>query len=120
MPDKTDAEIQAERRKYATLRWWRSVLSGRETLGETFWTGNYLSALVVVPVVVMLLVIPKMLPVAIALLGVYGVFLLFLTVAVARARPKDGKWTWWKLPGVALTLVDAVLVIGLTMQLGAS
>lgn len=116
MPNQTDADIQAERRKYATLRWWRSVLAGRETLGETFWTGNYLSALVVVPLIVMLLVIPPLIPLGAALLGLYGLFLLALTTAVARASPKGGGWTWWKLPAVLLTLLNAATALGLTAQ----
>lgn len=117
MPNQTDADIQAERRKYATLRWWRSVLAGLETLGETFWTGNYLSALVVVPLIVMLLVIPPLIPLGAALLGLYGLFLLALTTAVARASPKGGGWTWWKLPAVLLTLLNAATALGLTAQI---
>ena len=113
MPDKPDADIKAERRKYATLAWWRRVLAGRETLGETFWTGNYLPALVMVPLGGVLVVIPALIPVAGALLGLFGVFLLALSTAVARARPKKTE-TWWRLPGVALTLANAIGAFALT------
>lgn len=107
--------IMAERRRYFTPSWFADLLSARLGLGDTFWIGNYGTALIFVPMG-MLLVLPGrlVLPPAgatwlIALwFALVALFFLALTVAMLRLAlrtPAAGGWRWL---GVVLTASNAV------------
>ncbi|AJE48186.1 hypothetical protein [Celeribacter indicus] len=109
-----EGEIRAERARMFTFGFWKSLLAGREGLGDTFWAGNYLAALFFIPVYILLLAIPPfyvLIPVVFALFGIY---LLFVARAVWLAKPKGGAGIGWKIAGVIWTLMNAAMSLMMT------
>ena len=53
-------QINADRARMFTATFWKSLLQGREGLGDTFWAGNYLAGLLFLPLVIVLLFVPVM------------------------------------------------------------
>lgn len=84
--------------------WFRDLLSARLSLGETFWAGNYGTALFHQPVIVMLsvLAIPRIIPAGI--LAVLVIYQLALARAVYLAQPKVPTPRRYKVIGVLATL----------------
>ncbi|GAA3870663.1 hypothetical protein [Celeribacter arenosi] len=111
LPDdmsQNDADaIQAERARMFTTRFWLNLLRGQEGLGDTFWAGNYLSGLFLIPVVVLLLAIPPASGLLPFIFIAFGIYLLAVARAVAIAKPKGDTGLGWKIAGVAWTLLNA-------------
>ncbi|MFI0396318.1 hypothetical protein [Paracoccus jiaweipingae] len=104
-PDPRFATLQSDRARYFTPRWFAELLSARLSLGDTFWIGNFGTALLIVPVTIILLLLPQMVAIPpraqTALLGLWLAvlcgFALFLLVAVTRVAlrtPSVGGWRW--------------------------
>lgn len=100
-----------------TPQWLRALLRGERATGETFWVGNYGTALFHQPVMAMLLVLPisEAIPAILAIALV--LYQLALTVAVARSKPGVPTPFGWKLAGIAMTLVHAALFATLARSL---
>ncbi|MBO9479538.1 hypothetical protein J7382_18485 [Shimia sp. R11_0] len=100
-----------------TPKWLAALLKGQRPAGETFWVGNYGTALFHQPILAVMLVLPlpSILPgLLTALLTVYQ---LVLSVAVARAQPNVPTPTGWKIAGILVTLGNAALFATLTSAL---
>lgn len=100
--------------------WFRDLLAGRLSLGETFWVGNYGTALFHQPLVVFLAIlpVPRLVPAAVvALLVLYQ---LALTRAVILAQPKVPTPKIWKVVGALVTLGIAALFFSFTRSLISS
>lgn len=100
-----------------TSAWLQAMLRGERTTGETFWVGNYGTALFHQPVMALLLVMPisEVFPgVLAALLTLYQIALFR---AVALSQPGVPTPFGWKLAGLVVTLVHAVLFAGLARSL---
>jgi hypothetical protein len=89
--------------------WFRELLAGRLSLGDTFWIGNYGTALFHQPLVVFLLILPVPKVVPAAVLALLALYELALARAVMLARPKVETPLGWKIVGVLLTLGFAAL-----------
>lgn len=90
-------------------QWFRDLLSGRLSLGETFWVGNYGTALFHQPAIVFLAIlpVPRLVPaIALMLLAFYQIA---LTRAMVMANPKVPTPKVWKVIGTLITLGFAVL-----------
>lgn len=107
------AAIAAERQLYLTRGFWVSLLKGRESLGDTFWIGNYLSALIFLPVMIVIFMMAALVPAVAFLMPVafilFGVFLLGVARAVGVAPSKRG--LAWRVVGVAWTLMNALMML---------
>lgn len=87
-----------------TPGWFRALLAAKLPAGETFWVGNYGTALFHQPLVALLVVlpIPRLIPAAFwALLTLYQ---LALTWALIRAKPGVPTPRIWKVIGILVTL----------------
>ncbi|WP_417262122.1 hypothetical protein [Celeribacter sp.] len=104
-------EVLDERARMFTLGFWKSLLAGHEGLGDTFWAGNYLAALLFLPLMVLLFTIASFLPSLSFLLSTsfvaLGVYFLFVARAVWLAKPKGDTGLGWKIVGVIWTLMNA-------------
>jgi hypothetical protein len=107
-------ETMSERRRYFTPAWFADLLAGRLSLGDTFWIGNFGTALVFVPAQVLLIVLAGLLLPApwgmrLASIGAWALaaFHLALLRAVLKTalpRHDTGGWRW---AGVAITALIA-------------
>jgi hypothetical protein len=108
---KNEGEIQAERARMFTFGFWKSLLAGREGLGDTFWAGNYLAGLLFLPIMVVFLALASFVPLLSPLLSasfvVFGVYLLGVARAVAIAQPKGNSGIGLRIFGVIWTLMNA-------------
>ncbi|WP_270727934.1 hypothetical protein [Shimia sp. Alg240-R146] len=112
MKQETSAEIAL-----FSPAWLMALLRGQRSSGETFWVGNYGTALFHQPVLALLLVLPGtgVLPgFFAALLFVYQ---LLLVVALIRSHPKVATPIGWKVAGVIFTLLNAGAFAALAMTL---
>jgi hypothetical protein len=99
--------------KIFTPAWFSALLRGALPTGETFWAGNYGTALFHQPLVALLVVlpIPRLIPALFwAALTLYQ---LALTSAVIRSRPGVPTPLGWKLAGIAVTLAHGGLFASL-------
>ncbi|TNE70079.1 hypothetical protein [Celeribacter ethanolicus] len=115
-----ESEIEAERARMFTLGFWKSLLAGREGLGDTFWAGNYLAALFFVPVYVLLIAIPPLYGLIPVVFALFGIYLLFVARAVWLAKPKGDAGKGWKIAGVIWTLMNAAMSLAYTPFTGGS
>ncbi|MCA0045219.1 hypothetical protein [Celeribacter litoreus] len=106
-----EASIREERARMFTLGFWKSLLAGKEGLGDTFWAGNYLAALFFIPVYVILLAIPPLYGLFPYVFGAFGIYLLFVARAVAKAKPKGNSGLGLKIVGVLWTLMNATMCL---------
>jgi hypothetical protein len=108
-----------DRRRYFTRAWIRSMLQGREGLGDTFWVGNFGMLLIIVPLAALVPVLLSgvgmgpglLIPLQglfLALVGLYFVGLGRAVFIVARRTPQAGPWRW---VGLAYTLAQAALCL---------
>lgn len=118
-PD-NESEIEAERARMFTLGFWKSLLAGREGMGDTFWAGNYLAALFFIPVYVLLLAIPPLYGLIPVVFILFGIYLLFIARAVWLAKPKGNAGLGWKIAGVIWTLMNAGMSLAYTPFTGGS
>lgn len=84
--------------------WFRDLLAGRLSLGETFWAGNYGTAMFHQPLVAFLTVLPVPRIIPAAVLFALVVYQFMLTRAVALAQPKVPTPVGWKIVGTLVTL----------------
>ncbi|SFI54954.1 hypothetical protein [Celeribacter neptunius] len=115
-----EADIREERARMFTLGFWKSLLMGREGLGDTFWAGNYLAALFFVPVYVLLLAIPPLYGLIPVVFILFGIYLLAVARAVWLAKPKGDSGKGMKLLGVIWTLMNAAMSLAYTPFTGGS
>jgi len=111
---------------YFTPKWFRELLLGRLSFGDTFWAGLLGSALVFVPVGVLVAIIvniyfPGILrEVLIALNGFYAVYLLLLlrvVLILGWAYKGAGGWKWFgMLYLIVQTSLQCMLVWGLITE----
>lgn len=107
-------EIEAERARMFTFGFWKSLLAGREGMGDTFWAGNYLAALFFVPIYVLLIAIPPLYGLIPVVFILFGIYLLFVARAVWLAKPKGNSGMGWKFFGVIWTLMNAAMSLAYT------
>lgn len=84
--------------------WFRDLLAGRLSLGETFWAGNYGTALIHQPLVAFLTVLPVPRIIPAAVLIVLVIYQILLTRAMVLAQPKVPTPIGWKIVGTLVTL----------------
>lgn len=107
--------IPTERRRYFRPAWFRDLLTAKLSLGDTFWIGNFGTALITVPVMMLFILLARIflspamagLVSAAAMMAISAYFLA-LTGAVFRTalpRREVGGWRW---AGVAITFANAV------------
>ena len=118
-PENED-QIQAERARMFTFGFWKSLLKGQEGMGDTFWAGNYLAALLFMPVYIVILAIPPLYPVMPVAFVLFGVYLLAVARAVWLAKPKGPSGMGIKLLGVIWTLMNAAMSLAYTPFTGGS
>lgn len=117
MNDFDDLTRRTEARKEIFRpRWFRKLLRGELTLGDTFWIGNIGVALVFVPITfIVALIATLVLPnrgaglVMGALMAALCVYQIALTRAVwitARRTPEVGGWRWVGLGLTALGILS--------------
>lgn len=115
--DKIDA-ILAERARFFTPGWFRDLLGGQMTPGETYWAGTFGPLLFLVPGLVMLAMLlaifaPAASTPVMALSSImFGTYLLAvlraLIFSTARATGPKG----WPCTGIVVTLLSALANIG--------
>ncbi|WP_294220733.1 hypothetical protein [uncultured Shimia sp.] len=103
-----------------TPEWLRALLRGERTTGETFWVGNYGTALFHQPLMALLLVLPINAVIPGALTSLLVVYQFTLTIAVWRSTPGVPTPIGWKIAGVLLTLGHTALFAVLTRALFTS
>ncbi|MDV4145996.1 MULTISPECIES: hypothetical protein [Shimia] len=111
----TDAN--ANKPKIFTPAWFSALLKGALPTGETFWAGNYGTAMFHQPFVAILVVlpIPRLIPALFwAALTLYQ---LALTSAVIRSKPGVPTPLGWKLAGIAITLAHGALFASLARSI---
>ncbi len=101
-------------------KWLRAVLRGDRPTGETFWVGNYGTALFHQPLMALLLV----LPISEAIPGTWAALLVLyqlgLTRAVVRSQPGVPTPSGWKIAGILVTMGHAALFATLARSLFTS
>lgn len=114
-PTQNDLDrIQAERSRMFTRGFWKSLLLGREGLGDTFWAGNYLAGLLFLPVVILLLSVPLFYPLMAPAFVIFGLYLLAVARAVWLAKPKGTSGKGLKILAVVWTLLNALSVLAVS------
>lgn len=100
-----------------TPEWLRALLHGERTTGETFWVGNYGTALFHQPLMALLLVLPINALIPGALTSLLVVYQFALTIAVWRSTPGVPTLIGWKVAGILITFGHAALFAALTRSL---
>ncbi|MFZ1468008.1 MAG: hypothetical protein WAT09_03415 [Paracoccaceae bacterium] len=120
--------IPAERRRYFTPAWFRDLLAARLSLGDTFWIGNFGTALITVPAVMLFVLLARVFldpgmaalvsGLAMMAIAVYYAVLALAVLRTALPRSEVGGWRW---VGVACTLAIAVgtALLALVLLAGA-
>ena len=103
-----------------TPKWLRTVLRGVRPTGETFWVGNYGTALFHQPVMALLLVLPISEAIPGTLAALLVLYQLVLTRAVARSQPGVPTPLGWKIAGILVTFGHATLFAALAQSLFTS
>ena len=114
MTNPTDQEldqINADRARMFTLGFWKSLLQGREGLGDTFWAGNYLAGLLFLPIIIVMLFVPLFYGLMAPAFILFGLYLLAVARAVWLAKPKGNSGTGLKILAVIWTLLNAITVM---------
>ena len=92
-----------------TPTWLKALLRGKRASGETFWVGNYGTALFHQPLLALLLVMPISNAAPALLASVLAVYQGALALALVRSKPGVPTPIGWKIAGVIATLVHAAL-----------
>ena len=100
-----------------TLKWLSALLRGERTTGETFWVGNYGTALFHQPLMALLLVLPISALIPGALTSLLVVYQFTLATAVWRSTPGVPTPIGWKIAGILITFGHAALFVALTRSL---
>lgn len=107
-------QINADRARMFTATFWKSLLQGREGLGDTFWAGNYLAGLLFLPLVIVLLFVPVLYGLIAPAFVMFGLYLLAVVRAVWLAKPKGNSGMGLKITAVIWTLLNAVSVMAVS------
>ncbi|MFT6424293.1 MAG: hypothetical protein ACJAX9_000641 [Celeribacter sp.] len=107
-------QINADRARMFTATFWKSLLQGREGLGDTFWAGNYLAGLLFLPLVIVLLFVPVLYGLIAPAFVMFGLYLLAVARAVWLAKPKGNSGMGLKITAVIWTLLNAVSVMAVS------
>ncbi|SMP19808.1 hypothetical protein [Shimia sagamensis] len=113
------AEEIDEKLTLFTPKWLGAVLRGERPSGETFWVGNYGTALFHQPLMALLLVLPINEAIPGILAALLALYQIALTVAVTRSRPGVPTPLGWKIAGILITLGHAALFTFLALSLFA-
>lgn len=114
-PSQNDLDqINADRARMFTTTFWKSLLQGREGLGDTFWAGNYLAGLLFLPLVIVLLFVPIFYGLIAPAFVIFGLYLLAVARAVWLAKPKGNSGMGLKITAVVWTLLNAVSVMAVS------
>ena len=107
--------VPTERRRYFRPAWFRDLLTAKLSLGDTFWIGNFGTALITVPAMMLFILLARVFLsvelaglVSAAAMMAIALYYLALTGAVFRTalpRPEVGGWRW---AVVAITLANAI------------
>lgn len=111
------AEKNDTRLTLFTLNWLRAVLRGERPTGETFWVGNYGTALFHQPLLALLLVLPVSEAIPGTLATLLVLYQLALTRGVARSQPGVPTPLGWKIAGILVTFGHAALFAALARSL---
>jgi hypothetical protein len=103
-----------------TPNWLRAVLRGERPTGETFWVGNYGTALFHQPLMALLLVLPISEAIPGTLAALLVLYQLALTRAVIRSQPDVPTPLGWKIAGILVTFGHAALFATLARYLFTS
>lgn len=112
--DQELAQINADRARMFTLGFWKSLLQGREGLGDTFWAGNYLAGLLFLPIVIMMLFVPLFYGFIAPAFVMFGLYLLAVARAVWIAKPKGNSGKGMKILALVWTLLNAISVMAVS------
>lgn len=107
-------QINADRARMFTRAFWKSLLQGREGLGDTFWAGNYLAGLLFLPIVIVLLFVPVLYGLIAPAFVMFGLYLLAVARAVWLAKPKGNSGMGLKITAVVWTLLNALCVMAVS------
>lgn len=107
-------QINADRARMFTVTFWKSLLQGREGLGDTFWAGNYLAGLLFLPIVIIMLFVPLFYGLIAPAFVIFGLYLLAVARAVWLAKPKGNSGKDIKITAVVWTLLNAVSVMAVS------
>lgn len=102
-----------------TPTWLRAVLRGERPSGETFWVGNYGTALFHQPLMALLLVLPINEAIPGTLAALLALYQFALTIAVAQSRSGVPTPLGWKFAGILITFGHAALFTFLALSLFA-
>lgn len=117
MTNPTDQEldqINADRARMFTWPFWKSLLQGREGLGDTFWAGNYLAGLLFLPIVIVMLFVPVFYGLMAPAFVIFGLYLLAVARAVWLAKPKGNSGKGIKIFALVWTLLNALTVMAVS------
>ncbi|MEQ9695716.1 hypothetical protein [Shimia sp. SDUM112013] len=95
--------------KIFTPAWFKALFAGDLILGETFWGGNFGTALFHQPIVALLLVLPISTAIPAAFWGLLTLYQLALTRAVILAKPGVPTPIGWKIAGIIITFGFGVM-----------
>ncbi|SEK69235.1 hypothetical protein [Pacificibacter marinus] len=107
-------QINADRARMFTRAFWKSLLQGREGLGDTFWAGNYLAGLLFLPIVIVLLFVPALYGGIAPAFVMFGLYLMAVARAVWLAKPKGNSGMELKVTAVVWTLLNALCVMAVS------
>ena len=114
---------EPEKLPYFWPKWFKALLLGRLSFGDTFWAGLFGSALIFVPFGVIVAMMVSVIapgaldPVLIVITGFYTVYLSLLTrvVFITGWKSKDtGGWRWF---GMFYVVAQTALQYGILWEL---
>jgi len=112
--DQELAQINADRARMFTWAFWKSLLQGREGLGDTFWAGNYLAGLLFLPIVIVMLFVPFFYGLIAPAFVIFGLYLLAVARAVWLAKPKGDSGKGIRITALVWTLLNAICVMAVS------
>lgn len=112
--DQELAQINVDRARMFTASFWKSLLQGREGLGDTFWAGNYLAGLLFLPIVIVMLFVPLFYGLIAPAFVIFGLYLLAVARAVWLAKPKGSSGKGIKITALIWTLLNAISVMAVS------
>jgi hypothetical protein len=117
MTNPTDQELaqnNADRARMFTWPFWKSLLQGREGLGDTFWAGNYLAGLLFLPIIIVMVFVPLLQGLMAPAFVIFGLYLLAVARAVWFAKPMGSSGIGIKITALVWTLLNAISVMAVS------
>lgn len=114
------AQIAEERQEIFKLDWFKRLLRGELSLGDTFWIGNFGVALVFVPAAFVVTFVlnligfnnflqTKCLGLMLLALAIYYAFLTRAVFLTAQKTPQVGAWRWVGFLYTVLNCINLVV-----------